>query len=178
MKHIFFYILILFTPMQDNDVLFDFSQEVSSNGWFIINDGVMGGLSKGSFSVDDNKAFFKGNVSTENNGGFTMVANRFNAFNMERFSKFSLKLKGDGKNYQFRVKSDSGQQFSYVAEFSTNGEWQEIIIPFNSMEPRFRGRLLNLPNFEGVQIEEIAFLIGNKKMESFELKISKISAIK
>ncbi|WKK64610.1 CIA30 family protein [Lutimonas zeaxanthinifaciens] len=161
--------------MQDHKNLFDFSEENASKGWFIINDGVMGGLSKGSFSIDDQSAVFRGNVSTENNGGFTMVANRFEAKSVDQFNKFRLKLKGDGKNYQFRVKSDSGQQYSYVAEFSTNGEWQEILIPFNSMEPRFRGRLLDRPNFEGIRLQEVAFLIGNKKMESFELIISKIS---
>lgn len=161
--------------MQDHKNLFDFSEEYASKGWFIINDGVMGGLSKGSFSIDDQSAVFRGNVSTENNGGFTMVANRFDAKSVDQFNKFRLKLKGDGKNYQFRVKSDSGQQYSYVAEFSTNGEWQEILIPFNSMEPRFRGRLLDRPNFEGIRLQEVAFLIGNKKMESFELIISKIS---
>lgn len=161
--------------MQDHKNLFDFSEEYASKGWFIINDGVMGGLSKGSFSIDDQSAVFRGNVSTENNGGFTMVANRFEAKSVDQFNKFRLRLKGDGKNYQFRVKSDSGQQYSYVAEFSTNGEWQEILIPFNSMEPRFRGRLLDRPNFEGIRLQEVAFLIGNKKMESFELIISKIS---
>ncbi|UCE95047.1 MAG: CIA30 family protein [Flavobacteriaceae bacterium] len=164
--------------MQDSIDIFDFSDENASNGWFIINDGVMGGLSKGSFSVDNNNAVFQGNVSTENNGGFTMVANRFDERNMESYNKFRLKLKGDGKNYQFRVKSNSGQEYSYVAEFSTNGEWQEITIPFNTMEPRFRGRSLNMPNFEGIKMQEVAFLIGNKKMESFELKISKISVVK
>ena len=161
--------------MQEHKNLFDFSDENAARGWFIINDGVMGGLSKGSFIAEDKTVAFRGKVSTENNGGFTMVANRFNVKEVKGFSDFRLKVKGDGKNYQFRVKSNSGQQYSYVAEFSTNGEWEEIIIPFKSMEPRFRGRLLNMPNFEGIQIQEIAFLIGNKKMESFELKISKIS---
>lgn len=175
MNYSFLYIFLVIIAMQEHKNLFDFSNKNDSSGWFIINDGVMGGLSKGSFSADNNNGYFRGSVSTENNGGFTMVANRFDTMNMEGFDKFRLKLKGDGKNYQFRVKSNSGQQHSYVAEFSTNGEWEEIIIPFNSLEPRFRGRMLNMPNFEGIQIQEIAFLIGNKKMESFELKISKIS---
>ncbi|MFN4198010.1 MAG: CIA30 family protein, partial [Flavobacterium sp.] len=51
----------------------------------------------------------------------------------------------------------------------------EIIeIPLNRMYPSFRGRTLNLPNFEANTIEEIAFLIGNKKNESFTLLIDKI----
>ena len=42
------------------------------------------------------------------------------------------------------------------------------------MDPRFRGRKLNDPNFPGEQLEEIAFLIGNKKEQSFELLLDHI----
>ncbi|WP_286938426.1 MULTISPECIES: hypothetical protein [unclassified Algoriphagus] len=38
----------------------------------------------------------------------------------------------------------------------------------------FRGRDLNMENFPGDQVEEIAFLIGNKKAESFKLEIDYI----
>jgi hypothetical protein len=43
------------------------------------------------------------------------------------------------------------------------------------MDPRFRGRKLNAGNYPGQQLEEIAFLIGNKKEQSFELLLDKIS---
>ena len=44
--------------------------------------------------------------------------------------------------------------------------------------PSFRGQTLNLPNFNGDSLEEIVFLIGNKKDESFELKLDKIELVK
>jgi len=43
------------------------------------------------------------------------------------------------------------------------------------MYPAFRGRKLELPNFSESTIEEIAFLIGNKKNEDFELLIDSIT---
>lgn len=161
---------------QDMMTIFDFTQENSSKGWYIVNDGVMGGLSKGRFTVDKGLAVFKGEVSTDNNGGFTMVQNRFKTIMTKNHKAFVIKLKGDGKAYQFRVKSDKYQQYSYVYQFSTSGEWENITIPFSSLEPRYRGRLLDLPNFDGSKIEEIAFLIGNKRDESFELSLSAIQA--
>ena len=155
--------------------LFNFSKNDDDKGWLIVNDGVMGGLSKGRFQVIDHKAIFSGKVSTENNGGFTMVRNQFDQKSLLSYTSFVLELKGDGKAYQFRVKSSTDQRHSYVYTFTTNGNWQKITIPFASLEPRFRGRNVSVSNFEGLQIEEVAFLIGNKREESFELVLKEIN---
>jgi len=172
-----FIILILMqTTSQDKLTIFDFSIENNGQGWYIVNDGVMGGLSEGRLIVENDMAVFKGEVSTDNNGGFTMVQNRFKAVKTSQFKAFVIKLKGDGKSYQFRVKSDKYQQYSYVYQFSTSGDWEEITIPFADLVPQFRGRLLNVPNFDGNKIEEIAFLIGNKRNESFELNLISLMA--
>ena len=86
-----------------------------------------------------------------------------------------LKIKADGKEYQFRVTDQIGKRYSYITTFTTNGSWQEIVIPLNSLYPSFRGRSLNMPNFSADVLEEITFLIGNKKTEDFELLIESIS---
>ncbi len=175
MKYFIFIFILMQTSTQDKMNIFDFTQEGSSDGWYVVNDGVMGGLSKGQIYVENDLAVFKGEVSTDNNGGFTMIQNRFNKIEIDKFTAFVIKVKGDGKAYQFRVKSDKYQQYSYVYEFPTSGEWQEISIPFDSLVPRFRGRSLDMSNFDGSKIEEIAFLIGNKRDEAFELILDKIS---
>ncbi|MEL4454738.1 CIA30 family protein [Lutimonas vermicola] len=168
-------LILIQTSMQEKMTIFDFSQETSSSGWYVVNDGVMGGLSKGQFSRENDMAVFKGDVSTDNNGGFTMIQNQFETIKTNKFKAFTIRLKGDGKDYQFRVRSDKNQQHSYVYQFSTTGEWQEISVPFSSLAPRFRGRSLEMPNFDGAKIEEIAFLIGNKKKESFKLLLDRVS---
>lgn len=154
-------------------VLFD-ENKLDTIEWWIVNDGVMGGLSEGNFEIRNNCAVFNGTVSTANNGGFAMVRGRLHEMAIDSFSHFVLQVKGDGKNYQFRAKSEGSQRHSYVHSFETNGEWQEIIIPFDILKPRFRGRDVNLPNFEGEMLAELAFLIGNKANESFELQIKSI----
>jgi hypothetical protein len=40
--------------------------------------------------------------------------------------------------------------------------------------PSFRGQNLDLPNYSSNSFEELVFLIGNKKNESFKLVIDKI----
>jgi hypothetical protein len=86
-----------------------------------------------------------------------------------------IKLKGDGKEYQVRVKKDRNDYYSYACNVATTGQWQTIEIPFDKMIPQFRGRQLNMPKFTGEKLEEIALLIGNKKAESFTLQIASIS---
>ena len=154
--------------------IYDFSERKNAEGWRIINDGVMGGLSKGQILQQDNSGIFKGKVSTENNGGFTMTMLELDQRDVRQYTRFKLRIKGDGKSYQFRCKSDKNQNHSYVYEFNTSGDWEEVTIPFEQMMPKFRGRDLNQPVYQGQYLEEIAFLIGNKKEENFQLMIKYI----
>ena len=117
---------------------------------------------------------FSGDVSLKNNGGFSSVRYNFNTVSSSNFKSFQLRIKGDGNPFQFRVKSSNRQRFSYIYTFNTSGDWETISIPFNKMEPAFRGYKLDQPNFDGLQMEEIAFLIGNKKEQSFKLFIDSI----
>lgn len=152
--------------------LFNFNEQSDISNWNIVDDVVMGGRSNGTFVLSDSgKGLFKGKVSLENNGGFSMVQYRFNAKQVNNFTKVSIRLKGDGKFYQFRIKTDNSDDYSYVAPFQTSGDWETIEIPFSSMYPAFRGRKLNIGNYPGKKMELIAFLIGNKKAESFQLEI-------
>lgn len=173
MKHLIF-ILLLFLAANAH-VIFDFDQTSDVSGWRIVDDVVMGGRSSGSFELDaDGHGVFEGSVSLENNGGFSSVRYNFQEIQVKEYTKISLTVKGDGKAYQFRLKSSSSDYYSYVARFVTSGEWQEIEITLADMYPSFRGRTLDQPNFSKDHIEEIAFLIGNNKKEDFKLLIDKI----
>jgi NADH dehydrogenase [ubiquinone] 1 alpha subcomplex assembly factor 1 len=156
-------------------IIYDFQKDAATTNWRVVDDGVMGGLSQGKLQVDDEgHGVYSGTVSTENNGGFSSLRYRFDAIEASENQSVVLRIKGDGKKYQFRVKDKLNEYHSYIYDFQTNGEWQTIEIPLAEMTPSFRGRKLSIPNFNHTQIEEIAFLIGNKKAESFELKIDKI----
>ena len=156
-------------------VIFDFNKNSSISNWVVVDDVVMGGRSNGNFQLNkDGKGVFYGKVSLENNGGFSSLRYGFNKLNLEKFKSIILKIKGDGKNYQFRIKHKSTDYASYITSFSSSGEWQEIEITLNSMYPSFRGRKLDEPNFFHKSIEEVTFLIANKRNEDFILLIDKI----
>jgi len=167
-------IIILSIPMQAQ-VIFDFNKKSDLQDWIIVDDVVMGGRSSSTFKLDkDGLGVFEGNISLENNGGFSSLRYRFLKRTIKEYAQVKIILCGDGKKYQFRIKSNRGDYYSYIISFLTSGEWQEIVIPLKDMYPSFRGRRLNQPNFSDNSIEEITFLIGNKKNERFKLMIDKI----
>lgn len=169
---------IPFVMMSQNNSIFNFSQNAQKNSWTVVNDGVMGGVSNSSIKRNtDGHGVFSGTVRLENNGGFASVRHSLDKIKLSQYSKFIIKVKGDGKTYQFRCKSSSNDRHSYVYEFKTTGDWQEIEIPFSEMYPRFRGNNLNMPNYEGETLAEIAFLIGNKVKENFQLEIDYINVM-
>jgi NADH dehydrogenase [ubiquinone] 1 alpha subcomplex assembly factor 1 len=173
MKYLLATLILLVT--MDTLTLFDFEKNTNIQDWRVVDDVVMGGRSSGSFSLNpEGYGVFEGRISLENNGGFSSVRYGFDKKQIKGYSKVVIRLKGDGKNYQFRIKEDSDTYYSYIAPFATSGEWQEIEIPLAEMYPSFRGRKLDLPNFSHGTIEELTFLIGNKKSEDFRLLIDTI----
>lgn len=164
--------IILFINAQ---LIFDFNNNTNIRDWKIIDDVVMGGKSNGKFKIDsDGNGVFFGDVSLENNGGFSSVQYQFEKINTSKDSKVMIRLKGDGKEYQFRVKNKRNTYYSYITSFKTSGNWETININVKDLYPSFRGQTMNIPNFAGDSIEEIVFLIGNKKNESFTLVLDKI----
>ncbi len=157
------------------DSIFEFNKKADISNWNIVDDVVMGGRSSGNFYLDnEGHGVFEGCVSLENNGGFSSLRYRFDEMSTKSYSKIILKVKGDGKSYQFRVKSKSADYYSYITTFNTSKDWEIIDLPLSDMYPAFRGRELELPNYDKESIEEIAFLIGNKKEETFKLEIESI----
>ena len=167
---------IFFTsmPMIAQEV-YDFSTESKPGDWYVVDDGVMGGRSRGQVGLsEEGHGIFRGTVSLENNGGFSSIRTQMEGLETKGYSAFRIRLKGDGKNYQFRVRSRLNERHSYQYEFPTTGTWQEVTIPFDQMIPTFRGMRLNLPNYPGEYLRECSFLISNKKNESFRLEIDRI----
>jgi hypothetical protein len=168
--------IITFFIMQTTMTLFNFNHNSDMSNWSIVDDVVMGGRSQGQFKINNaGNGLFYGDVSLENNGGFSMVQYRFDTLETYKYTKVSLRVKGDGLTYQFRIKENASDYFAFVATFETSKEWKTIEIPFNTMYPAFRGKKLNAPDFTGQQMEMIAFLIGNNKAQPFNLEIDKIT---
>ena len=162
------------SPSEENKTIFEFNKKSNITSWKILNDDVMGGISTSTFKIDsEGYGAFEGEVSTENNGGFASV--RYGcSVNVDKSKTIKIRLKGDGKDYQFRIKKKSSDFESYITSFRTSGSWETVEIKLKDLYPSFRGKKMDLPNFDGVKFEEMSFLIANKKSESFKLILDKI----
>lgn len=152
--------------------IYNFSNQSNLKEWRIVNDGVMGGISRSSLTITETgEGKFSGHVSLENYGGFASVQLDTNLKLAEQKTFVVLRVKGDGKNYEFRLKGLSSQAESYVHQFKTSGEWETIKLEIAAFFPQFRGRKLSSPNFNFESIAQVSFLIANKQEEDFELLI-------
>jgi len=172
-----FNFLFMIMLISDNNsiIIFDFKKQNNISSWNVVDDVVMGGRSSGEmFLTKDGYGIFKGRVSLENNGGFSSVRYRFKSIKTDNFEKISIRMKGDGKTYQLRIKSNFYDYHQYVINFKTSQNWFTYEFPLDDLYPVFRGRKLDIPNFDSQEIIELGFLIGNKKPEEFELQIDQI----
>lgn len=149
--------------------------DLSPSNWQIVNDTVMGGKSTSSVTkAIEGGLQFSGKVSLENNGGFCMVKSILPKPISKEATMCTFTVIGDGKTYQFRLKPSKNDRESYVMNFKTDKTEQSLSFKIADFKPYFRGRSLNLPPITKKEIEEIAFLVGNKKEESFSLTIKNV----
>lgn len=161
---------------QNSLTIFNFTTASKLEKWWVVDDNVMGGVSEGKISVnEEGHGVFEGRVSLENNGGFSSLRFDCGQVLVENRTLIELRIKGDGKDYQLRIKDKKNHSYSYILSFKTTGEWETVSISLKDMYPTFRGDKLDLPNFKNTFFEEIAILIGNKKSETFKLLIDKIT---
>ena len=162
-------------------ILYSFTKQ-GKGKWRVQDDVVMGGRSVSQLKItDENYARFSGQVSLENNGGFCSIHQTVEKdpyIISDKSKSFLLLLNGDGKDYNFRVRTPNGRH-SYGFTFPTKGDgkWETITIPFNKMEATYHGEPVEVPNYAGENVVETQLLIGNKKEETFELLIESIEVI-
>ncbi|MDB4753863.1 CIA30 family protein [Akkermansiaceae bacterium] len=150
--------------------------ESDSLSWRVVDDGVMGGLSKGNFGVSDGGILtFKGTLSLENNGGFSSIRTEKVKMDLSGADGLLVRVRGDGRTYQMRFGTDArfrGMEISFMAEFKTSkGEWLEVKIPYDQFKGSFRGMKLKDEVFDPSKISRVGLLLADKKPGEFELNV-------
>lgn len=163
-------------------VLFSFVEVSETQRWLAVNDNVMGGVSEGKVSpVGDSCLLFSGSLSLEYNGGFASVRSHPADFDLGGFGGIRIRVKGDGRTYQFRLRRDSSLDgIAFKRDFHTiENVWMDIELPFASFVPTFRGQTLrDVRPLDPAEIRQLGFLIADKKAGPFELTVDEIVAYK
>lgn len=160
------------SPMK---TLRNFDEPSKEPEWFAQNDGVMGGVSTGWAETKAGHLHFSGKLSLENNGGFAQIYSQAEQADFSRYTGLRLRVKGDGRDYQFRIATDAryrGSQIAYRATFPTKADqWTEVTIPFSTFVPSYRGYILPGPVLELTSIRQIALLLADGNPGSFSLLV-------
>jgi monofunctional biosynthetic peptidoglycan transglycosylase len=135
----------------------------------------MGGVSSGRMVQSADGLRFEGELSLENNGGFASVRRPIDN-DLATATGVRLVVRGDGRTYQFRLRQDDRfDGIAWRAEFTTNSDWQTVVLPFNEFIPVFRGRRVpDAGPVEPAAIRQVGFMLADKTPGSFSLEIRSI----
>ncbi len=156
-----------------------FEDEASAKAWTSVNDGVMGGISKGGFTRSDKATLiFSGELSLENNGGFASIRMKPTELDLYGTNTLVIKAKGDGRTYWIDLRAkDQMSASSYRAYLPTTaGEWKEVRVPLADFKLQAFGRDLPLKPIDPSSVASLGFTIADKKAGAFELEIASVKA--
>lgn len=149
--------------------------------WQAINDGVMGGVSRGGAEIEsDGRLVFRGEVSLENKGGFASVRTLPARLGAADAHAVRLDVRGDGKRYKLNLKTDEAfdgvqYQATFVAPAAT---WTTFTLPLASFAPKHRGRdVPDAPPLHPARIVTLGFLISDRQAGAFRLEVRAIDLL-
>ncbi len=147
-----------------------------TKGWQTVLDGVMGGLSTGKIAAGENGTLrFTGELSLENNGGFSQIRTAVTGDDFEGATGLRLRVKGDGRTYQCDIRSSRMRLMAggYQRNFATKaGEWIEVEIPFDQcVANSFGQRVRNAPALDAASIESVGITLADKKEGPFAIEV-------
>jgi len=138
---------------QSNNLIIDdrTSGNLNSNlgtKWRLVTDNVMGGLSTGNLTLDNikekNCLRMRGDVNTENNGGFLLIAlplsdNKSDdkPFDASAYTGIEIEVSGNNESYNIHFRTDDlwFPWQSYRFSFKAAPDWQTYRFPFSKIEP-------------------------------------------
>ena len=157
----------------------DFGKDKDGQNWQIINDGVMGGLSKGDAYLLDNSILFKGEVSLKNNGGFASLRAPMKRYDFENHETFKFKFKGTSRKFAILLETERAfWRPNYKYYFTPNpDEWQTIEIPLTDFKTHRMGEPTggNLTKTKLSEIIRYGIILFDKKSGPFELELDYIT---
>jgi NADH dehydrogenase [ubiquinone] 1 alpha subcomplex assembly factor 1 len=149
--------------------------------WRAINDGVMGGLSRGGAEIARGGWLeFTGEVSLANNGGFASVRTVPAPLGVPGARAVRLEVRGDGRRYKLNLKTDEAfDGVQYQAAFATPaGTWTTITLPLSSFAAKHRGRdVPGAPPLDPARIVTLGFLISDRQTGPFRLEVRSIDLV-
>ncbi|MDG4866433.1 CIA30 family protein [Guyparkeria sp. 1SP6A2] len=159
--------------------LVDFSDPDEGDRWFVVDDGVMGGVSQGHFHSEEGVGVFHGELSLEHGGGFSSVRRMPASYPLAGTQGILLRLRGDGRTYQCRVRNDHAfDGIAYGAPFDTQpGKWLMVRLPWSEFVAVYHGRRVpDAPALDPARVEQLGVLLADRQAGGFCLDLAEIQS--
>ena len=174
-------VLTIILAMNTESFTIDFGKETGGQDWYVVNDGVMGGLSSSSITLNQSSMIFKGEVSLENNGGFASVRSARQRLDLSNYSEVKIKFRSTSKDRIFALRMNTNDVYyrpSYNHKFqSASEDWQELTFKLSDFNETILGRETGkkIPSDNLNRIIRIGIMLNDKKEGPFSLEIDAIS---
>jgi hypothetical protein len=173
-RHVILAVLLVFTPTPllmatQNDLIIDDRttddiHAVSGNAWYLVTDGVMGGISTGQLlltTVENRPCLrLQGDVSLENNGGFIQIALDLSDDILKYVSNYTgvlLEVYGNDEQYNIHLRTQdiTLPWQSYRTTFTAASEWNTLHLPFTEFNPYRVDKALDISKLKRIGLVAI-----------------------
>ncbi len=154
--------------------------EGSGRRWSVVNDNVMGGVSRSKLTVSPHgTGVFEGVVSLDFGGGFASVKADVGGENLSACSGLAWRVRGDGRRYQLRLYGDADTDgVAWVATFATHRDWSTMQQPFSAFRPTWRGRLVpDASPLNTGAISAVSLMIADRQAGPFQLELDWVRGV-
>jgi hypothetical protein len=159
-------------------VIDSFEDLVEDSAWGVVNDGVMGGLSKGNITINNQNLTFAGNINT-NGGGFSSIRRPLTSNILTTGTRITVKAISDGRTYRLTVREQgSNTSHQAVLPFINSNELQEVSLLLNDLVPTRFGRNIQVRSLTPSKAREIGIILSDGINGPFSLELESIKVCK
>lgn len=168
------YCLLSLIMLFANTMRINFVEEDLS-GWYIINDGVMGGLSKGNARFTEAGVMFFGEVSLANNGGFTSMRAPFGTYDLSDFSEITIKYRSSGIKMALQLEEDRRFYYpNFKINLPSSEQWVVKTYAMKEIAQYRMGYLTGnmMQVADKSEIIRLGFITDEKRAGDFEFEVA------
>lgn len=168
---------ISFASILGDTMDFNFGYTDNTDDWTVVNDNVMGGISRGKLEFTENTALFSGKLSLENNGGFASIRSPYGEYDIAEYESIEIKCRGYGGEFDV-VLTDQQPYYlpRYKGKFIPKEEWQIFKWPLRELKGYRLGQATGQTISDEIlrQIIRFGVIKSDKNTSAFELEIDYI----
>lgn len=156
----------------------DMTNTTERENWRAVNDGVMGGLSRGVIRTTDEGVRFEGRISLENNGGFASLRRTMTKSDMSKYKGVRITYKCPGVKTAFSMEPNPvWYQPNYRTALAPTDEWTTVEVAFKEFKGRQVGRPVNgkLNGDKLSHIYQFGFITDEKREVDFALEVREVT---